>query len=155
MSRNDKEVIVLIGIHWAVGYDEYVLRTAEFILSLKRLLTFTLGQKIKVILFGDTNSNPDVNLEKAVKEKKTARIEAYLNNSIFEQLMNELGLHEIIPEGKPYTYEKGTRTDRVETRVDRVFTNMPKDKVKAEVVSEFLEKELSDHAALVITYEEG
>ncbi len=155
VSRNDKEVIVLIGIHWAVGYDEYVLRTAEFILSLKRLLTFTLGQKIKVILFGDTNSNPDVNLEKAVKEKKTARIEAYLNNSIFEQLMNELGLHEIIPEGKPYTYEKGTRTDRVETRVDRVFTNMPKDKVKAEVVSEFLEKELSDHAALVITYEEG
>ena len=55
VSRNDKEVIVLIGIHWAVGYDEYVLRTAEFILSLKRLLTFTLGQKIKVILFEDAN----------------------------------------------------------------------------------------------------
>ena len=146
VSENNKEVTVLIGIHWAAGSDNIAL----FILSLKRLLTFTLGQKINVILFGDTNANPDVDLEKAVEEKKTTKIEAYINNCIFEHLMNELGLHEIVPEGKPYTF-KG------ETRIDRVFTNMPKDKVKVEIDQEFLKKDkdsFSDHAALVITYEE-
>lgn len=148
VSENNKEVTVLIGIHWAAGSD----RIALFILSLKRLLTFTLGKKINVILFGDTNANPDVDLEKAEKEKETTKIEAYKNNCIFEHLMNELGLHEIVPEGKPYTF-KG------ETRIDRVFTNMPKDKAKVEVDQEFLKKDkdkdsLSDHAALVITYEE-
>lgn len=157
VSENNKEVTVLIGIHWAVGSDKQtkeldVSRTADFILSLKRLLTFTLGKKVNVILFGDTNANPDVDLEKAVEEKETTKIEAYINNCIFEHLMNELGLHEIVPEGKPYTF-KG------ETRIDRVFTNMPKDKVKVEVDQEFLKKDkdkdsLSDHAALVITYEE-
>lgn len=146
-SENNKEVTVLIGIHWAVGSDKQkneldVLRTADFILSLKRLLTFP--KRVNVILFGDTNANPDVKFDEVVNGNK---LEAYINNYIFEHLMNELGFHEIVPEGKPYTF-KG------ETRIERIFTNMPKDKVKAEVDQEFLEKKLSDHAALVITYEE-
>lgn len=155
VSGINKEVTVLIGIHWAVGSDKQtkeldVSRTADFILSLKRLLTFTLGKKVNAILFGDTNANPDVDLEKAVEEKETTKIEAYINNYIFEHLMNELGLHEIVPEGKPYTFIG-------KTRIDRVFTNMPKDKVKVKVDQEFLKEDkdsLSDHAALVITYEE-
>lgn len=158
-KENNKEVTVLIGIHWPVGFGEKgneVGRIAEFILSLKRLLKFPKDKKINIILFGGTNANPDVNLEEALKNDDIDKIEAYMNNCIFEHLMNELGLHEVVPYGKSkeelYTYVR-------ETRIDRVFTNMPKDKVTVDVDQTFLKEDedknrLSDHAALLITYEE-
>ncbi len=61
--------------------------------------------------------------------------------------MNELGLHEIVP-------KKKLATCKERTRIDRVFTNMPKDKVTVDVDQTFLDNNLSDHAALLITYEE-
>lgn len=81
-------------------------------------------------MFGDTNANPDVDLgcmKSVVNSRKQRKIEAYMNNCIFEKLMNDLKLHEIKPElinGRlPKTYSDETYG----TRIDRVFINIQKE----------------------------
>ena len=122
------------------------------ILSLIRLIS----NDKRVIVFGDTNANPDVDLgcmKSVVNSRKQRKIEAYMNNCIFENLMNDLKLHEIKPElinGRlPKTYSDETYG----TRIDRVFINIQKEEafISVEVDRTFKEEELSDHAALLIT----
>ena len=122
------------------------------ILSLIRLIS----NDKRVIVFGDTNANPDVDLgcmKSVVNSRKQRKIEAYMNNCIFEKLMNDLKLHEIKPElinGRlPKTYSDETYG----TRIDRVFINIQKEEafISVEVDRTFKEEELSDHAALLIT----
>ena len=125
------EKVVLLAIH---AKDE-----EEFNNSIRRLLNYARENNLKIIVFGDTNANPDAKIE----DKK----EAFARNRRFEHLMNELGLHEIVP-------KKKLATCKERTRIDRVFTNMPKDKVTVDVDQTFLDNNLSDHAALLITYEE-
>ena len=107
-------------------------------------------------MFGDTNANPDVDLgcmKSVVNSRKQRKIEAYMNNCIFEKHMNDLKLHEIKPElinGRlPKTYSDETYG----TRIDRVFINIQKEEafISVEVDRTFKEEELSDHAALLIT----
>lgn len=105
--------------------------------SLKRLIP----ENKKVLVFGDTNANPDIEYEKCVKKK-----EAFLNNCIFEWFMNDLGLVEVYPLGE---IEKTTKYN---TRIDRVFTNMSK--VNLEIDNLFLDLGISDHAALKIEFED-
>ena len=138
--------IVLIGIHWNPG-DDRKKRIIEFILSLSRLVISEISKGKKVIIFGDTNANPDVNFEKEIEEKNKDKIEAYMGNYIFEGLMEELGLHEIKPKKMSNTFGNPPQT-----RIDRVFTNMSN--VEVEVESVFADEDLSDHAALLITYKE-
>ena len=131
ICKIENEKVVLLAIH---AKDE-----KEFDDSISRLLEDARKNDKKIIVFGDTNANPDA--------KKIEDQEAFERNRRFENFMKELGLDELAPEGKPYTYIG-------KTRIDRVFTNMPKDKIIVEVAPTFLEKNLSDHVALLITYEE-
>lgn len=145
---NYSDGIVLIAFHDSTEFD----RKWEMILSLVRLIS----NDKRVIVFGDTNANPDVDLDcmkNVVNSRKQRKIEAYMNNCIFEKLMNDLKLHEIKPElinGRlPKTYGDETYG----TRIDRVFTNIQKEEafISVEVDRTFKEEELSDHAALLIT----
>lgn len=141
---------VLLGIHWAaiIGKteknteEENWKRTTEFIQSLKRLMPNDLDNT-NVLLFGDTNANPDVDF-KCLENK-----DKFLTNCLIEYVMKSSGLVEVCPN----PMEKTTKFRNKGTRIDRVFTNIPIERVKVEVQRSFLDKELSDHAALIITLE--
>lgn len=125
--------IILLGIHrnrW----------NKEFQSSLKKLLTID-SEKTKVLLFGDTNANPDADDEQA---------EAQKDNQSFVELITKSGLkNEIYPDPVKNTTNFGKKGG---TRIDRVFTNIPKDQLNVTVESSFLDEGLSDHAALIITF---
>ena len=135
ICKIENEKVVLLAIHAKdeKGFDDSISRLLEYAIKNDK------KNDKKIIVFGDTNANPDA--------KKIEDQEAFERNRRFENFMKKLGLYELAPEGKPYTYLR-------KTRIDRVFTNMPKDKIIVEVAPTFLEKNLSDHVALLITYEE-
>ncbi len=125
----------MIGIHWNTGIKNKQ-RISQFMKSLKKLV----NEDKKILIFGDTNANPDIRYENCVEKN-----EEFLNNCIFEWFMNDLGLIEVCPA------DKTVRTTRYNTRIDRVFTNMAN--VTIEIETSFLN--ISDHAALKIEFEEN
>lgn len=140
--------IVLIAFHDSTEFD----RKWEMILSLIRLIS----NDKRVIVFGDTNANPDVDLscmKNVENSRKQRKIEAYMNNCIFEKLMNDLKLHEIKPELINGRLPKTFGDETYGTRIDRVFTNIQKEEafISVEVDRTFIKEKLSDHAALLIT----
>ncbi len=130
--KNQK--VVLLAIHCI---DEE--RIKYFMESIKRLLQETYNPNI--IVCGDTNADPDA-------KQATAAFE-YSQN--FEKFMKELGLHEIEPKEISGEIPKTFGNPPI-TRIDRVFTNMSNVKVYVKPV--FAKNNLSDHEALLITYEE-
>lgn len=146
--NNYSNGIVLIAFHDSTEFN----RKWEMILSLIRLIS----KDERVIVFGDTNANPDVDLgsiQNVENSRKQRKIEAYMNNCIFEKLMNDLELHEIKPELINGKLPKTFGDETYGTRIDRVFTNIQKEEafISVEVDRTFNEKNLSDHAALLIT----
>ena len=147
---SDKK-IVLLGIHWATQISNWK-RTKDFAASLSRLMPD--ASKHKILLFGDTNANPDIKFEKSNDEETYINnMEKYITNCLFESQMKCSGLKEIFPSA---TDDKNnyntTNFGKDGTRIDRVFTNIPG--VTVEVKRSFLKNKLSDHAALVITFDE-
>ena len=70
---NNKNII-LIGIHWNTGIKNKQ-RISQFMKSLKKLV----NEDKKILIFGDTNANPDIRYENCVEKN-----EEFLNNCIFE-----------------------------------------------------------------------
>ena len=145
------EDTVLLGIHWGAEFELSNKKKKERIIKFAQsLLRLMKCENKKILLFGDTNANPDVDIRNIDIAKDDGReFEVYLNNCMFEHIMKCVGLEEV----KPNPCDKTTNFRENGTRIDRVFTNMPVDKVNVKVEGKFLKHELSDHAALIITIE--
>ena len=117
-----KDDLTIMGIHWGSNKkdrQESLLRLIE--------------KDAPILLFGDTNSNPETEPE----------VES------FGEMVDKQEWTEIYP---PKSNKEYPNTYRGITRIDRVFTrNLPPEKVSVEVLEKFWKKGLSDHAALSIT----